>query len=50
MRYDVVVAVSGLAVDRLVVADAESGDDCQEDGHDEYEEGEVLSSCRVTYW
>lgn len=33
--YDVIVAVSGLAVDGLVVADAEGGYDCEEDGHDE---------------
>jgi hypothetical protein len=38
----VIVAVSGLAVDGLVVAHAEDGDDCYEDGHDEYGKGKVL--------
>ena len=48
--YDVVVAVAGLAVDGLVVADAERGDDCQEEGHGEEEEREVLSSEMGTFW
>lgn len=43
LAYDVVVAVAGLAVDGSVVANAESGHDCQEDRHDEDEECEVLS-------
>lgn len=45
-----IVAVAGLAVNRSVVADAESGDDSEEDGHDEDEECEVLNRESGTFW
>ncbi len=36
------VGVAGRIVNGFVVAHTEKGDDCEEDGHDEEEEGKVL--------
>jgi hypothetical protein len=38
----VLITVARLAVDRFVVADTENGDDGDEEGDDEYAQGEVL--------
>jgi hypothetical protein len=40
--YDMVVAIARLAVDWFVVADAEDGDNGNEDGENKDEEAEIL--------
>lgn len=42
-----IVAISRLAVDGLIVAHAEDGDDCDKDGHDQHEEPKILSWDRM---